>query len=162
MQVQIAVSWNDDLMGRLARKLGFNWGHAALKYRGEMENEWTVIEALWKGVIRHPWIEFEERWDEIKLFETKVDLSVIEQNRIVAFANGNVGRPYDFGLLLRIIWECLKKKFGLGIVAYSSHVCSSLVYASFLYAGLNLVPYARNLVVTPDDLAESDLLKDAS
>jgi len=41
----------------------------------------------------------------------------------------------------------------------AAHVCSSLVYDCFLYAGVNLIPGQEEVLVTPDDLATSPLLE---
>ena len=160
MQVQVVVSWDNDIIGRLARKIGVKWSHAAIMSKAEMSDDWWIHEAIWKGIVFRPWEEFEESKEEIKIFETKTTLPQFHAREIVAFASGNVGRPYDFGLLLKIAWECLRKYFGLGIVTFRSHVCSTLVHSSFKYAGIDLVPGVE--IVLPDDLAESGLFKDAT
>lgn len=41
----------------------------------------------------------------------------------------------------------------------ASHVCSSLVYDSFRYAGVDLLPGQPDVLVTPDDLASGLLLE---
>ena len=43
---------------------------------------------------------------------------------------------------------------------YPSHVCSSLVYDSFLYSGVNLLPGRPDVLVTPDNLASSPMLEE--
>jgi hypothetical protein len=48
----------------------------------------------------------------------------------------------------------------LGLLTYPAHICSSLVYDCFLYAGVNLIPGQEGVLVTPDDLANSPLLEE--
>ena len=79
---------------------------------------------------------------------------------IVAYAWGNVGKPYNYWWLLKIAWELVKRRFVLAALTYPAHVCSSLVYDSFLYAGENLIPGHGDALVTPDDLANSPLLEE--
>ena len=46
------------------------------------------------------------------------------------------------------------------VLIYPAHVRSSLVCDCFLYAGVDLLPGQVDVLVTPDDLANSPLLEE--
>ena len=59
MQLQIAVTYSEDFLGRLARWWGMTWTHIGLRYRREAPGSgWRVIEATMTGIKDSSWQEF--------------------------------------------------------------------------------------------------------
>lgn len=149
------------LFGRLARWLGLEWSHAALLYCDDSFLDWRVIEASALGIRECPLEEFMidvEQYLVLHLKETPPQQTYAE---ILAYAWGNVGKPYSYWWLLKIAWKLVKRHF-VGIFRFPAHVCSSLVYDAFLYGDIDLVPPipgGHGVLVLPDDLANSPLLE---
>jgi len=162
MQVQIVVTWKGDLLGRLARRFGLTWTHAALRYMRDEASEARVIEAAACGIRERAWEEFIAGVKEWKGFEVRDGLSEIQMREIVAYAWGNVGKPYCYWWLVRMAWRLIERRGGIGVLTYPGHVCSSLVYDAFRYAGVNLLPGHSSPLVTPDEVAASPLLKEVT
>ena len=162
MLIKVIFTWRDDLLGRLARKFGMVWSHVGLLYGSDIDG-WRVFEASMWGIRNLPIDEFISAWDEYKTLRPNFPLTVDVRKEIVAFAWGNVGKPYGFLLLLKIAWQILKDRFLMRSFTYPSHVCSSLVHECFLYIGIDLV-LGKGRLVLPDDIylsrnLQSDVLK---
>jgi len=159
MEVYVVVTYGG-ILGRLARWAGLKWNHAALRYvRAEPEGA-RIIEAGPFGVQERSWEDFVAGAEEYQAFQVKDSLPEVTMREIVAYAWGNVGKPYNYWWLLKIAWELVKRRFVVGLLTYPAHICSSLVYDCFLYAGVNLIPGQEGVLVTPDDLANSPLLEE--
>jgi uncharacterized protein YycO len=158
MEIHVVVTYGG-ILGRLARWYGLKWTHAALRYVRDGAAGARIIEAAACGIQERSWEDFIADAEEFQVFRVKDGLPEMTMREIVAYAWGNVGKPYDYGLLIRIAWELVKRRFVVGVLTYPAHVCSSLVYDSFLYAGVNLIPGHEGVLVTPDDLANSPLLE---
>lgn len=158
MEIYVVVTWAG-ILGRLARWFGLTWSHAALRYARDGAPGARVIEAVASGIIERSWEEFVADAEEYQVFRVKDELPEVTKREIVAYAWGNVGKPYNYGWLIKIGWELVKRRFVLGLLIYPAHVCSSLVYDCFRYAGANLLPGHVGVLVTPDDLANSPLLE---
>jgi len=98
--------------------------------------------------------------EEYKLFQVKGGLPDVTKREIVAYAWGNVGKPYNYGWLLKIAWELIRRRVVAAPFTYPAHICSSLVYDCFRYAGVDLIPGHEGALLTPDDLAGSPLLEE--
>ncbi|HUW10581.1 MAG TPA: YiiX/YebB-like N1pC/P60 family cysteine hydrolase [Anaerolineae bacterium] len=160
MQLQIAVTYSEDILGRLARWWGMTWTHVGLRYRREAPGSgWRVIEATMTGIKDSSWQEFIAGSEEHQLYRVRGGLSEAKEREIVAFGWGNVGKRYAFWWIAKLAWRLLKQRFPLGPLTYPSHVCSSLVANCFLYAGINLVPAEAGVLVTPDEVVGSALLE---
>jgi hypothetical protein len=160
MEVHVVVTYGG-IVGRLAQWLGLKWNHAALRYvRDELAGA-RIIESAACGAKECSWEDFVAEVEEYQAFRFKGGLSEVTMREIVAYAWGNVGKPYNYWWLLKVAWELFKRRFAVGVLTYPAHVCSSLVYDSFLYAGENLIPGQEGVLVTPDDLANSPLLEEA-
>jgi uncharacterized protein YycO len=159
MEVHVVVAyWG--VLGRLARWFGLKWNHAVLRYvRVESESA-RIIESAAFGVKERSWEDFVAEVEEYQALRVKDGLPEVVMREIVAYAWGNVGKPYNYWWLLKIVWELVKRRFVVGVLTYPAHVCSSLVYDCFLYAGVNLVPGHEGVLVVPDDLADSPLLEE--
>jgi hypothetical protein len=70
-----------------------------------------------------------------------------------------VGKPYSLAWLVLVAWRLIKERWLTTAFTYPSHICSSLVYTAFLYAGVDLLPGKRDVLVTPDELAASPVLR---
>ena len=159
MEVYVVVTYGG-ILGRLARWAGLKWNHAALRYvRAESEGA-RIIEAGPFGVQERSWEDFVAGAEEYQAFQVRDGLPEVTVREIVAYAWGNVGKLYNYWWLLKIAWELVKRRFGLRLFTYPAHICSSLVYDCFLYAGVNLIPGQEGVLVTPDDLASSPLLEE--
>jgi uncharacterized protein YycO len=159
MEVHVVVTYGG-ILGRLARWFGLTWNHAALRYVRDAPAGARVIEADACGVRERAWEDFIAGAEEHQAFRVKGGLPGVTMREIVAYAWGNVGKPYNYWWLVRIAWELVKRRFVAGILTYPAHVCSSLVYDCFRYAGVDLLPGQEGMLVTPDDLADSPLLEE--
>jgi uncharacterized protein YycO len=163
MKVQVVVT-RSGLFGWLAGRLGLSWSHAALRYEFEhfeFENSSGahVIEAGAFGIKELPWEKFIEGVDKYLVLQVKGGLTLAQKQAILGYAWGNVGKPYHYWWLLKIVWHLLRETLGrFNVLRYPAHVCSSLVNDCFAYADLDLVP-GQGVLVLPDDLADSPLLE---
>jgi len=160
MEIYVVVTYGG-ILGRLARWFGLKWTHAALRYVRDGTAGARIIEAAACGIQERSWEDFIADAEEFQIFRAKDSLPEATKREIVAYAWGNVGKPYNYGWLLKIAWELVRRRLVVGILTYPAHICSSLVYDSFLYAGVNLIPGHEGVLVTPDDLANSPLLEKA-
>jgi len=158
MEVHVVVI-HSGILGRLARWFGLKWSHAALRYVRDGAAGPRVIESEACGVRERSWEDFIAGAEEYRVLRVRDGLPEITMREIVAYAWGNVGKPYNYGWLLKIGWELLRRR-RVGVLTYPAHICSSLVYDCFLYAGVNLIPGHQGVLVTPDDLANSPLLEE--
>jgi len=150
--VKIVVCYGEGLISKLARNVGgLTWSHAALYH-----NDY-IIESSAHGVVKRSWDDFEREITEYQILTLKDGLSHMQECAVVSYAHGNIGKPYNYLGLFKIAWRVLKEKL-VGIFALPSYICSGLVYDCFKYIGIDLVPGADELVL-PDDIADSDLLK---
>lgn len=160
-EVAVVVTYKADLLGKLARLWGLaTWTHAALRYIREDRPSPRIIESSVWGVREGSWDEFIPECDEYKLFRTKEELPEANKREIIAYAWGNVGKPYHFLWLLRVAWRLIRERWFASALTYPAHICSSLVYDAYLYGGIDLVPDQQDVLVTPDDLANSPLLEE--
>lgn len=161
-EVAVVVTYSDDFPWRLARSWGIaTWTHAALRYLRDDTPSPRIIESSTWGVVERGWDEFIAERDEYKLLRLKQELPEANKREIIAYAWGNVGKPYNFLWLLRVAWRLIKRRWLVGALTYPAHICSSLVYDAYLYGGVDLVPGGQEgVLVTPDDLASSPLLEE--
>jgi hypothetical protein len=161
MQVWVVVTVGG-ILGRLARRFGLKWSHAALRYVRDESVGARIIESAACGTQERSWEDFIAEADEYKAFQVRDGLSEVAVREVVAYAWGNVGKPYNYWWALKIAWELVKRRFVIGVLSYPAHICSSLVYDCFLYAGVDLIPGREGVLVTPDDLANSPLLEEVT
>jgi len=160
-EVAVVVTYKADFLGRLARSWGLaTWTHAALRYIREDTPSARVIESTACAVRERSWDEFVSEFDEYKLLRPKQELSEANKREIIAYAWGNVGKPYNFLWLLQVAWRLIKEQWFVSALTYPAHICSSLVYDAYLYGWTDLVPGQQDILVTPDDLASSPLLEE--
>jgi len=159
VEIQVVVTYGG-ILGRLARWFRLKWNHAALRYVRDGGGGARIIESAACGVTERSWEDFIAEFEEYQALQVKDGLPEVTVREIVAYAWGNVGKPYNYWWLLKIAWELVKRRFVAGLLTYPAHVCSSLVYDCFLYADVNLIPGHEGVLVTPDDLAKSPLLEE--
>lgn len=159
MEIQVVVTYGG-LIGRLARRFGLRWNHAALRYMRDPAAGARIIESAACGAREQSWERFIAGVQEYQAFQVKGGLSEVTMREIVAYGWGNVGKPYNYWWLLKIAWELVKRRLMAVVFTYPAHVCSSLVYDCFRYAGVDLLPGHVGVLVTPDDLAQSPLLEE--
>ena len=156
MDIQVVVTYHDHLFNRFVRWWGIDWTHAAVRYK--VKGEWRVFETAAFGTVERDWEGFIEKVDEYKLFETKKKLTKTQETKLVSYAWGNVGKMYNVFVLIKIALKYLfagRKPQALNV---TSHVCSSFTDACYNHIGVDLV---KDVVwATPDDLAQSKLLKE--
>jgi hypothetical protein len=154
MKLQVGVIFTPGPMGSLARLLGLRFSHVFIRY--EKPEGWWLIDAGATGIHDHPGSGLEKATD-YKIMETKEPLDELTKQRIIDYARGNVGKPYHFVWLLKLAWKVVRRRFGIRMLAYPAHVCTSFVVDCFHYVGRDLVP-SEELLVTADDIAASDKL----
>lgn len=154
MQIQVIVT-HSGIFGWLADRLGLKWSHAALRcVDGE---DVYIIEVSALGIQQVPWEGYAEG-KRYRLFGVKAGLTSLQMTQVLSYAQGNIGKPYNYLWLVKIGWDLIFKHKA-SILFYRAHVCSSLVDDAFGYAGIDLVPWSESVVVLPDDLAASPLLE---
>ena len=162
-EVAVVVTYSADFPWKLARLWGLaTWTHTALRYiRDDMPSP-RIIESSACGVRERSWDEFVAEYDEYKLLRLKQELPEANEREIIAYAWGNVGKPYHFLWLLQVAWRLVKKQWFVSALTYPAHICSSLVYDAYLYGGTDLLPDQgqQDVLVTPDELAGSLLLEE--
>jgi len=156
MEAYIIVTYVDDFFGKLARKLKIaQWTHAAIRYKENLS--WRVLESTFWGIKERGWVEFIDEKDEFVILEV-IGLTPELMQKAIDYGWGNVGKPYAFHWLIKIIIRLLKERFFLPQM-FHWHVCSSFVYNCIQYAGIDLIPDSKNVLVTPDELYNSELTK---
>jgi len=154
MKLQIGVVFTPGLFGWLVRWVGLRFSHAFMRYR--KPDGWWLLDAGMLGIRDHPGTGLEKATDYL-ILETKEPLDAITAQRIVDYARGNVGKPYNFWWALLLGLRLLRRRFGFQALAYPAYICTSYVADCFHYAGIDLVPPGQ-ILVTPDDIAASDKL----
>lgn len=152
----IMVTWQPWPLGRLARKVGMRWSHALL-LRWMEDGLRMVYEATPRG-IRKAWLNPGHFGCEHVLLGMVRPLSDWQRGAVYGAAEGMCGKPYNYGLLVRLGWRVLKELLRgrrAEALARSAEVCSSFCQEVFRIAGIDLVP---RKVALPDDLAASELL----
>ena len=154
MDIQVVVTYRDHFFNRFVRWWGIDWTHAAVRYK--RGNEWRVFETAAFGTVERDWEGFLEGVSEYVCFEPKKKLSKLNQEKLISFAWGNVGKMYNF---FRLVWVAVRyllrgrKPQSFNVTA---HICSSFTDACFAHVGLDLVKDVA--WATPDDLSKSSEL----
>lgn len=161
-EVAVVVTYSDVFPWNLARSWGLaTWTHAALRYIKEDTPSPRIVESSTCGVQERPWDEFIVEYDEYKLLRLKQELPEARKREIIAYAWGNVGKPYHFLWLLQVAWRLIKERWFITPLTYPAHICSSLVYDAYVYGGVDLIPGGQgDIMLTPDELAASSLLEE--
>lgn len=89
------------VLGRLTRWFGFKWSHAALRYVRDESAGARIIESAACGVTERSWEDFVAEAEEYQVFQVKDGLPELAMREIVAYAWGNVSKPYNYWWLLR-------------------------------------------------------------
>jgi hypothetical protein len=156
-ELYVVTTYGPGLVSWLARKVGgMTWSHAAIRFRWGVIGEPLVIDAGATGVHVRPWEQLERESTAYCLYELADPPPECDLCEIVAYAHGNVGKPYNYWWLLLIAWRAWRD---LRPFTYPAHVCSSFVYDAFDYS-VDLLPGSQSVVVTPDELAASPLLRE--
>jgi hypothetical protein len=156
MQLQVGLIFTPGPVGRVAHLLGLRFSHAFIRY--EAPEGWRVIDAGFTGIGDRPGTGLEKATD-YRIMETRDPLDEPTKQRILDYAQGNVGKPYHYIWLLKLAWRLVRQRVGIRMLAYPSHVCTSLIVDCFHHAGIDLVP-SEEILVTPDEIAASDKLID--
>lgn len=157
MRLQVGVVFTPGPIGWIAKRLGgLRFSHAFIRY--QKPEGWWLLDAGATGIHDHPGTGLERATDYM-IMETKEPLDPTTAQRIIDYARGSVGKPYYYWgaikLGLRLLWE----RFGFQTLAYPAYICTSFVADCFHYVGIDLVP-PEDILVTPDEIAASDKLKE--
>lgn len=160
MQIQVVVTYRKDFLGILMRWWGLRWSHAALRFREFSRDDWEVYETAAFGTVKTTWAKFIKGVDSYKCYKTTIDLEEMDQEKILSFCEGALGKFYNVPALLWIALEYLIGKRKAQALAIRAYVCSSFVAAVFEHIYIDLVPGFNNIWIVPDDLADSKLLEE--
>lgn len=152
MKLEIVVLYGEGWFGRVMHWLGQKWSHVMLKYNDR------VVESTSDGIIERSFEEGIKGATEYKILKLRECIDPCAKNIIVAYAHGNVGKPYNYYWFAKMGLDLIRGKFRR-VLQYPAHVCSSFVYSCFLYEDIDLVP-GDNVMVLPDDIANSPLLEE--
>lgn len=125
-----------------------HWSHASLWFPGR-----GIIEAReFRGVQARPC--HEPRPGELIERYTVAGLSAQQEDMLFAFAQRQLGKRYDYTMVLRFVSrrQADRKQYGRWF-------CSELVYAALQHAGVDLFRATEPWEVSPGLLARSSLLK---
>ena len=104
---KIAVTYGG-FMGRLARKLGLKWNHILFVQFYDDVPVWTY-QADFSGVTGKPFdAETDLAWD-FAWYEPVVPLTKAEQQRLLGFCLGALGKWYALHVWPRLFWRALKE-----------------------------------------------------
>jgi hypothetical protein len=158
--VGIVITYRRRFPTYLARRWGIaTWTGAALYYVMEGMSSRRIIESTMRTVRELSWGEFIGGRDEYELLQLREGLPEVDVREVIAYAWGNVGKAHS-GQWLRTVARRLIRRHWLALpLSYPGHVSSSLVDDAYLYAGVDLIPGQGDTLVSPDDLADSPLLK---
>jgi hypothetical protein len=159
-EVGVVVTYSHAFPWCLARRWGFaTWTRSALCYAMDDVASRHVIESSARGVHERSWEEFISECDEYQLLQLREQLPEAYTREIIAYAWGNVGKSHPPLWLAEVARRLIAQRWFAVPLTYSGHICSSLVDDAYLYAGVDLIPGQEDILVTPDDLAHSPLLK---
>jgi len=154
--MQIVVTFSGDLIGKLGRLLNLAyWTHAALRYK--KNSEWRIFESSFCGIVERDWNSFIKEKEGYAILKVK-GLNEELSQRAVDYSWGNVGKPYAFHWLIKILIRLIKEKLFLSPIMYKWHVCSSFVDHVLDYVGIDLLP-EKDILVTPDEIFDSPLVE---
>jgi hypothetical protein len=144
-----AIRWQTD--GHVA--------HAAILWPGM-----RLQEAAMKGVILRPWGEDKADADETTEIYDLPYLSGWEWSRAAAWAQGQVGKGYDFFGLARFLtrgcWGFHRfKKDRPNQTAPKRWFCSDLAFSIVEVAGVRLLERIEYFKISPEQLRRSPILK---
>ncbi len=154
--LMIGFTKSDSAMGRLIRwQTRSPWSHALLVYGPDgRSDQWQVIEAVaGKGVIQRP---FDIRGEDhqVTLFRVCHPRAAEHEDRVIAFAQRQVGKPYDWTMVIRFVTRKQEARESSG-----KWFCSEMAYAALWYNGLSLLRDTKPWEVSPGLLARSPALE---
>lgn len=144
--------------------------------------QYHVIEATMRhGVIERPWNPEEyKRWAVYRVadwFWANPQQKTGSEERVLAYARGNIGKFYAFDRLALVLPKLLRQAIANIVrpptdvasrldadIAWMlsgerRHICTSLVDDSFLYGDVDLRPDIDTPWLLPDDFRDSPLLE---
>lgn len=144
----------DSLVSRLIRRFTDSyWNHIALSIGGD-----DIVEAGFGGV--RP-ASLKKYWDStVRIIRVK-DASGDEQVKAALLGATKCNLRYDY---LQILWIVLAKIFGRSwllehLHRRSRYICSELYYDSWLMVGYVLCPGKDISMISPEDIANSNLIE---
>jgi uncharacterized protein YycO len=142
--VRIALYQSKGLLSRFIKwQTRSPFSHAALVFTDDL-----LVESMQgEGVRVRPW----KRTPDADLF--RVLAMPAQEERMREFALRQVGKPYDYTMVVRFVTREQETRKSKG-----KWFCSELVFAAFKYAGIDLLARTEPWEVSPGLLARSPLL----
>jgi len=155
-QFKVATTYGGTL-GRLARRLGYNWNHILLILFDDDKPVYTY-ESNWRGVVGHPFRGGPDLAEEHALWVPKVPLPPVEFEHLLGYCQGAEGKWYALHYWLAIAWRVFKDSL-LGptrwqaLALLPAETCISFVDAACRSVGRPVSPFGSEGL--PDDIAAS-------
>ena len=153
IEFKVAVTYGG-VLGRLVRKLGYDWNHILLVMFVNNIPVYTY-ESHWPKVIGHLFDEKEDLAEEHLFFVPKISLSEIDTEHLQGYCEGAEGKFYALHYWLAIGWRILKDLL-LGPIRWQSlallpaETCISFVDAACRSIGRPVSPFGAEGL--PDDI----------
>lgn len=122
------------------------WSHAAMVHDPAKSQ---LIEAKPFRVVQYA--EMKQYKDRSLILRIN-ELSEEQREQITRFAQGQLGKPYDYRAILEE-FERYEWKHRVDVVDYGRFICSTLIFEAYKSAGVELT---KEKLASPDDLYRSE------
>jgi len=156
IEFKVATTYGGGL-GRLVRRLGFEWNHVILTLWQNGQPALT-FESNWRGVVGHPFEEEQDLAEEHAWWVPREPLTELEKERLIGFCLGAEGKWYALHYWVAIGWRVLRRLL-LGparwrtVAALPAETCVTFVDAACRSVGRPVSAYGAQAL--PDDIAVS-------
>jgi len=125
------------------------YSHCAIS----LNEDFHLAEALDKGIMITHLQDLPSGYD---IYRYKEELTPEQIDKLHEFILLKISTKYNYE---EIFAELLHKELGLHIpVVKNKLICSQFAYMAYLYAGIDLLPEFKDIIVSPADLSMSELL----
>jgi hypothetical protein len=155
-EFKVATSYGG-FLGKLVRRLGYDWNHILLVMWGDGEPVYTY-ESNIRGIQGHPFQEGPDLAEEHAWWVPREPLTALEFERLLGYCQGAEGKWYALHYWLTIVWRILKDLL-LGPTRWQklslipAETCISFVDAACRSVGRPISPFGAEGL--PDDIARS-------
>ena len=160
VEFKVAITYGG-ILGKLVRKLGYDWNHILLVKFINGKPSYTY-ESNWRGIVGHPFDEKKDLAEEHLFFMPKIPLNDREIEHLWGYCEGAEGKWYALHYWFAIGWRILKDLlFGptrwQALALLPAETCISFVDAACRSVGRPVSPFGAEGL--PDDIYHSPCWK---